>query len=331
MNTVIYYPYIFPSSQWLKIAALCWNKVYRLVPDKWSYDPIVDPDEVMQLDSELGGILENVEAKKIASPRVDEQFIRWLREHRLELIHERMLDDQADEIGFDEGNTVFFKDKASIAVIDSLVRSGYKQEGPYFFLPRYIAHYYLSLCASEAAKKYKSDPITDEKKYTDIIFDSSPIYGEVATAVLQAYLPENLFNLEPERLKEFRVNSATERLRYQAEIQNIVDKYTKVSSVGELETVKKQIIEIAKDEVENINNKFVLAKQKLVLKSFTIALTPPALAASIASILGIGIFAPVGIIAALSLFAANTLVDWNEATSAKFESPWSYVLDAARI
>lgn len=32
INTVVYYPHTSPPVEWMKIAALCWDKVYRSLP-----------------------------------------------------------------------------------------------------------------------------------------------------------------------------------------------------------------------------------------------------------------------------------------------------------
>jgi hypothetical protein len=50
----------------------------------------------------------------------------------------------------------------------------------------------------------------------------------------------------------------------------------------------------------------------------------------LASALGVGIFAPAGIVAAISLAGAGLLVERDEASSEWDKSPWSYVLDAAK-
>jgi len=48
MNTVVYYPHRSPSLKWMKLAALCWDKVYRFASNSFE-----DPDEVKTLDSAL--------------------------------------------------------------------------------------------------------------------------------------------------------------------------------------------------------------------------------------------------------------------------------------
>jgi hypothetical protein len=323
MNTVLYYPHIFPSPDWLKLAALCWNHVYRFVPANWSYDSHHDELAVNELNRELGGILRDVQPETMAS-FVDNPFINWVETHKTKLEYERQYQYHKDEIHF-------YSSKISNRVQRYFYQEGFRREGPYVLLPEYIAHYYLSLCASEAVKHLGSDAATNEQKFTDIIFDTSPLYGEVATAVLKAYLPENLITLDPKRIKDLRSGINAEKLKYQAEILSLVDKYSKVSSADELEFVKMQIIEIATQEVEQVKESFKRSNQKIVLQAFSISLAPPALAASIASMLGIAIIAPVAIVGALSLFTAGKIIEWNEAKAAKSDSPWSYVLNLAQM
>ncbi len=69
----------------------------------------------------------------------------------------------------------------------------------------------------------------------------------------------------------------------------------------------------------------------MVINTLGLTLTPPALAASIASILKIGIFAPAGIAAGLTLFGVKALLDRDKANAEKSKSPWSYVLDVSKM
>jgi hypothetical protein len=85
------------------------------------------------------------------------------------------------------------------------------------------------------------------------------------------------------------------------------------------------------EQIEETKKMYQRAKLEMAIKTFGLTLTPPAIVASIASALGIGIFAPAGIAAALSVFAAQLLLDWDKAESEKSKSPWSYVLDAGKM
>jgi hypothetical protein len=136
--------------------------------------------------------------------------------------------------------------------------------------------------------------------------------------------------LEPKRIAEIRSGLATQRLKYDKAIQSLCDEFAKVVSEGELGKLKDRIIEIAKEKVEETTSVYKRAKLEMMIQGFAISLTPPAIASSIASILGIGIFAPAGIAAALSIFAAKSLIDWDKARSERSKSPWSYVLDVAK-
>jgi len=141
------------------------------------------------------------------------------------------------------------------------------------------------------------------------------VRGEVGTAVLQAYLPENFFSLEPERIAEFRTDFAAQRLEYQSAVQSIVDEAAEIASEGEMESVKSSIIELAKQRVDDVQKTYRRANQRMVLRTLGMSLSPPAIATFIGSALGIGIFAPAGIMAAVSLFGAGLLIDHNEAKS----------------
>lgn len=76
MNTAIYYPHIHPTTKWLKMAALCWDKVYRLVPPGWDRDSVT----VQELDAALGGVLASVDITTVANLEVQRQFEQWLDE-----------------------------------------------------------------------------------------------------------------------------------------------------------------------------------------------------------------------------------------------------------
>ena len=98
-----------------------------------------------------------------------------------------------------------------------------------------------------------------------------------------------------------------------------------------LQKVKDRIIELAKERVEETKKTYERAKLEMIIKTFGVSIAPPAIVASVASALGIGLFAPGGIAAAFSIFAAGKLIEWDQARSERNKSPWSYVLDSAKI
>lgn len=430
MNTVLYYPYITPRSDWLKMAALCWDKVYRIVPHNGVTN---DTDAIRELDEALGGILEPVDIRPYGQT-IAPQFWEWVeaREERLaqsewssdsyrerdavfgiytvkfhgeEFVEElnyrglarvdhnnfRIVREEVgwglarqteednpdlyEEIEADrreyerlleeargaESRARHFEDRARMAGFELLrkrnegfllqaeefrrkaevlkaeaeqirqenVVATYEQ--PIVYLPKDVALHYMSLCAVDAANDDGRDLVADGGKFTDAVLHDYEIRGEVGTAVLEAYLPENLSELDPERIKEFREEFSAQRLAYQTAVQEIVDQYASTASEGTLETVRKQIEDLARERVNETKKTYQRANQRMVINTLGMSLTPPAIATVIGSALGIGIFAPAGIAAAVSLFAAKVLLDRDEARSEMAKSPWSYVLSAAKL
>jgi hypothetical protein len=411
MNTVIYYPYISPRPEWLKLAALSWNKVYRLVPSYGSPD---DSDVVRELDEALGGILEPVYVAQEADQEVQEQFWRWVdaRKERLEI--SRWSPDESRErevitglgigkfAGGEGGELLKELQRQGLARVEEkqvakqiptwveearakypmlqmtvteeslvdepepgsdhekylkLLETAHNttdskradalrkeakdirqrnlvtvtEQGPVIYLPVDIASHYLSLCAARAAENGRRDLVADGAKFTDAVFHDYSVRSEVSTAILEAYLPKDLSNLRPERIAEFRSEFSARRLEYQTTVQEMVDKYEKTSSEGELEDLKKQMVILATEQVERTKKTYRRAKQDMVIKTIGISLTPPATIAFVASALSIGILGPVGIATALSLFGAGLLLEWDKARSERAKSPWSYVLDARSL
>src|SRR5215471_15212184 len=75
MNAALYYPYLSPPSKWLRIAALCWDKVYTFTsPDS----PDLDED-VVEFDEQLGGFISRIDTRVFGTrPEVLDTFERLL-------------------------------------------------------------------------------------------------------------------------------------------------------------------------------------------------------------------------------------------------------------
>lgn len=440
MNTVVYYPHIYPPPEWLRVAALCWDKVYRLTPPAWNDDP----GNIKDLNNALGGILVDLDLKKTAEDQeVQRQFEQWIvaRGEKLKTGAQRTVAGSLSQALEQAGPTIVsgklansseasVEDKAVGDIftpiyhgkwteggfIDRLLkkhdliweennviearipdweketylenkipmerparatpppkpgsahekyqelleetwkkkRAGDSRGEKEFYqkaeqlrqkhlitvretqrvmhLPDDVALYYLSLCASKAALGGERDLVAGGERFTDVVFhDFKTIQGEVAAAVLQAYLPENFLTMEPERLKDFRAEFGTQRFKYEQAVQALVNEFAEVASEGQLDVLKKNVIEIAKERTEAIKRTYTNANVGIATSTLGITLTPPALVSFIASLLGVGIFAPAGIAAALSLFAARSFLDWEKARLEKTKSPWSYVLDVAKL
>jgi hypothetical protein len=200
-----------------------------------------------------------------------------------------------------------------------------------YYLPRDVALHYLSLCADELAQLGKRDVVTDRRQFTDTLFGSDEeLRGEVAAAILEAYVPEDLATIDPAQIAECRTQLSASRLKFQAEVQTLVQTFGEVASVDTYEMVKSQLVEIANERIEQTKTTYRKAKLDVTAQALSVSLTPPALATAAASALHIGLLAPAGLSAALSLFAASKVIEWRNARSERHNSPWSYVLDVAR-
>jgi hypothetical protein len=154
---------------------------------------------------------------------------------------------------------------------------------PFAYLPKDIALHYFSLCALKAAEAGKRDLVADGQRFTEAVFYEYSIEGEVGATVLQAYLPENFFNMVPGRIAEFREDFRAQRHKYQGVIQDLVEEYERISSEGQLELLKDEIVEVAKKRADDTQGAYRRAKLGMALKTFSVSLTPPALLTSIGS------------------------------------------------
>ncbi len=394
MNTVVYYPHIYPAPNWLKLAALCWDKIYRMLPSDFHGDP----DAIRKLDDTFGGILESIYVTDIADDKnIQNQFIKWVEERHTRLKNQGLSTPKTDFLAlfpvsklsnpifeflhksglareeirtyevevpvgetndlFSISNSALTKYKPEILNVINIVKPEsdrkkihgklkggkaekilqqklvkVKKQSSDFYLPREIGLHYLSICAAKIAADGNRDLTTDGEEFTDVVFHNvRAVRGEVATSVLQAYLPENLSNLEPQRVAEVRSELATQRLKYQKAIQLIVEEYASIASEGELGKLKEKIQDLAKERIEGTKKACRRGKLELVTKAFSVTLTPPAVATWAASALGVGMFAPAGIAAALSLFAAGRLLEWDRAKEERAKSPWSYIIDTKKM
>jgi hypothetical protein len=92
MTGVVVYPYIAPNFEWLKTAALLWDKVHRISSE---FSP-ADPVEVGELDAAVGGLLRSHEVEPKMSMIADPLFGAWLKSHYEDLDARGFLSVSAD-------------------------------------------------------------------------------------------------------------------------------------------------------------------------------------------------------------------------------------------
>ena len=136
--------------------------------------------------------------------------------------------------------------------------------------------------------------------------------------------------IEPKRIAEIRSEFGTERLKYQKVIHDLLNDFSELSAEYELNSLRSRIADIAQERIQATKRAYKRANIEIAIKTIGVTLTPPAIATALASALGIGLFAPLGIVTALSLFAASRLIELDKARSDKAQDPWSYVIESAK-
>ena len=149
------------------------------------------------------------------------------------------------------------------------------------------------------------------------------------TAVLEAYLPASLENMEPARLADVRLRLADQRHDYEVETQELVSKYAGVRSAGEAAGLEAELIRRAKARVDETKNAYRASKIEIASQALGISFAPPAFASLIASALGVGLLAPAGVAAAVGV-AVTKMYYEHRSARAQRDPGWSYVLELQR-
>lgn len=313
---------------------------------------MVMPPELQEVDQALGFIIDDsISFSSLVTDELVKEFKEWVVDHKEDFTSQGLSKERQELFGiydhkFETGSSVYHEeslrdwlieqglakiewaDKKKFGLDRYISESGYSMylEESKVYLPKNIALHYLSLCASKAALDGNRDLVTGEEVFTDIIFHQfRRTSGQVASNVLQAYLPKNFDSLEPSRIAEFRKVFSVQRLKYQQSIQSLCQEFTNVASEGQLSSIARQVEQLAKEEIEETRKVYNHAKIEESLKVFSLTLAPPAIATSLASILGSGIFVPAGIVATLLLFGAGTILALEKAKNENKKSPWSYI------
>ena len=199
------------------------------------------------------------------------------------------------------------------------------------YVPRDVALEFLSLCAASLATRDRRDLAAVEERFADAALESAgSLRGSVMTNVVDAYLPRGLDHIDPQRLCELRRQLAEKRHAFQADVQELVDRYVNIASAGELPALEHELVKRANASVEKTRKVYRAHNIEIASQVLGLSFTPPAIASLVASALGIGVFAPAGIAAVVGVAVAKAVKDHRSAWNERAESGWSYVLELQR-
>ncbi|MEF7616302.1 DUF6236 family protein [Aquincola sp. MAHUQ-54] len=245
----LYYPFIhFKDEQWLKLAALYWDKIARIVPHDY---PTADSDTVKALSPCIGTVRPDW-----VPPDFAQAFVDFLSQHggRLRERYGLHLREQWPELGETErapraggpsGNDrrlgYIFYEKIDNDVRRALDASGLAstdQRGERWvgMHPR-LAWVYMTALAEQLAAHQGLCPLTDEtrdhlalsslspERLAQALLDDVELVGTEPTPLeiestlvsvaFKAVVPANLAELEPKKIMAFREKYPQERIAFQ--------------------------------------------------------------------------------------------------------------------
>jgi hypothetical protein len=338
MNTVVVYPYIVPDTNWLRLAGLCWDKVYRLTSRKAPSDP----EQLQELNSGLGSLLESVYPEDF---RVTTEFKTWLMQEKPHL-------SSSATTGHPSNYFAMFDDKLPTKEItDFLIRHKLTQKlgarsksgagktaggapGKGNILVRQdVALHYFSMAAAQIAEKKNADLFGEHQEFTlsSLFYSTRALQGNVTLKTLEAYVPQDLGKLPIPQVAELRGRLGEARLKYQSEIQSLTQQFAKVGSEGELKNLEEKITSIAKERIEATRKSYHLVNLNVAAQVIGLSFAPLGLLTWVGSALGIGVFAPASILAGVALGGAKLLIEREKGKLEKDKVGWSYALELERV
>ena len=257
----LYYPFIhFKDDAWLKLTALYWDKMGRIVPETYKTE---DTDTVKQL-ADRSGYIETFRPSWVR-PEFGERFIRFLKDKqgqaekavryfqtrpaglafRLNSGHHR-----GGPSGTDPKLTYVFSEKITKDAARELEELSLALPDAYdrrwIGMHPKLATVYMTALAEQLASEHGLRPVTDEtldhlavsgctieRLGQALLGDvnlskrkpsSEEVTVEMASVAFQAILPEDIANIPIERIIRFRTRFAAERSAFQAYLETLASK-----------------------------------------------------------------------------------------------------------
>lgn len=235
----LYFPFIhFRDENWLKVAALYWDRMGRIVPHQYDTH---DSDTVRRLQAELGFIVD-FDPHRAVEP-VGAAFLDLLRDHEAELAARYTLHDTP--LRADPGVAWLFSSKIAWQLVHEFQRVGlavagrpYGGRGPdWVGMHTKLLSVYMTALAESLAKQYGLHPVTDRPeaqlavtgmamdRLAELLLDDAEltpqemseneIEARLATLALSVVLPRDLDRVSVEQIIEVRRRYAGEFAAFQ--------------------------------------------------------------------------------------------------------------------
>lgn len=256
---ILYYPTIEFSAtdyEWLWRAALLWDKVYRIVPDGYALN---EPRNIQELCStgEIGIPL----CPRTYSAKASKQFITKLESRDWQAA---ALEFQTDDIEKYENYTRLHKDKVDVSLRNlMLLNPKTVEDDDWLYVSKEMSNQYMIYLATEIAKSnnlslntHNPDVWTastfflHDGKVQESFFPGSN-YKEsskaaLAPVIVNSIFPDNILNITPNQILEFRTKRKDERKQFQQAFDLFCDKLSQATDPK----ILNQIWEDEKKEIE---------------------------------------------------------------------------------
>lgn len=341
MNSVLYYPHLYPTATWLRIGALCWDRVYSFT----SVSAPSTPDNLAEVNEAMGNPWLGVNVADVATaPEIIQSFRSWLDEYYPTKGSKKY---DLSLQNFAERAALFslYKDKfpggefLKLLAIRNLV---FDYSGGELFLekmhdfspsdvlaiPKDVALHYLSLCAGYISVKQRLDICADESLFVNTAVRlPEAARHDVGLTVLELFLPENVEAVPLKVLAEIRQELATHRLKFQNSVDQLVREFSSVTSEGQYGDFRRRVAEIAKERIESIARAYKRQKLVAITRAAAVSIAPPALVTTLQSILNLGLVNPIAIFSGVAFGVVSIALEFESARAERQASPWSYVLE----
>jgi hypothetical protein len=360
----LYYPFIhFKDDDWLKLTALYWDGISRIVPS--GYQPKHDSETVKKLAGELN-FIENIDPG-YAAEEVGFRFISVLKKHGDELVKHYDLaksnswpDDPITSLTAPPGSNpklaYIFNEKLSRKFQDDLFKENLattmRGDDPRWIgMHPKLVSVYMEALADEMARRCGYHPLTDEtldhiavtgctvERLAQALLGDVKLLPPEAVAeqeieerlvrmAIQTVIPEDMSVVPVEKIIKLRQQHLGELVSFQSCVNGLVHDIQKLE-IKDPESLKKHL-QIAYDK----NIKLKQDELRKALESNDIKTTVSALLVSTApssiaatAFAALGIAAPLVGIGVIALGLTKVFLDQQKAnTEAMQKSPAAYLL-----
>lgn len=333
----LYYPYIhLQDENWLKVAALYYDKLRRIVPENFRTQ---DSHIVKSLNDKFQ-FIEDINPREGGNlARIANDFRKFAREE-LSDPNERndLLAKIKERLPPDSGFRIH-EEKIEPNLLDQLVEWGLAKKTdmhqPWFDFEPVTGAMYMTFLAERIAEHNGLPVVTDDPVFQHLIWGSqfdrpwrrrADTGYALASFVIKSAIPENIESVSLEKIENFRENHSAKRHDFYDEIGKLAKE---ISETDNPKAIKRSL-NYHKTTIDNAVDKLKISFRDVGIGcvSGMLGLTLPAWVSSLSQMGPIGVQVASG---GIFCMAAGIVVrEGLNVLKSRRDSPWSYILSLKR-